>query len=101
MAISSTSTIAQIEAEYMDTLSYRSPASVTLAHRHLNAINALIAKRPSSSAKGSNTYTLSTQELGNQAKRVLGWLERHDSDNLLPGPDVIDADLSLNYRTGI
>lgn len=99
MAISSTSTLAQIKAEYMDTLAYRSPINVSLAHRHLNAIRALVMNRPSSATKGANSFGFNVNSLENEAGKVEAWLERHDADNLLSGPDVLYVDFRHNPRS--
>ena len=48
MAIDSTSTRAQINAEYKDTAGFRSPVNVSLAHRHLISIDYLLMERPAS-----------------------------------------------------
>ena len=82
----------------MDTLTYRSPINVPLAHRHLNAIRALVMNRPSSATKGANSFGFNVNSLENEAKEVQAWLERHD-DDLLSGPDVVYADFRHNPRS--
>lgn len=98
MAITSASTIAQINAEYKDTLYFRSPVNVALAHRHLAAIYAMMVDRPTSATKGANSFGFSANNLQTQADKVLKWLERHDDENNLSGPDVINVDFRHNPR---
>ena len=55
MALSSTSTFKETEAEYLDTASYRLNNSANEARRHAIAIRFLLLKLPSSAVKGSNS----------------------------------------------
>lgn len=57
MALSSSSTFAQIENEYLDTASYLQDNSRALALRHAIAIRYLLFKVPNTSIKGANTVS--------------------------------------------
>ncbi len=96
-AITSSTTVAQGEAEYADTLFYRSPIDVDLAHRHLAAIQFLIMKRPSSAAKGPNTFSLGIPDLRREADDLEKWLARHDPNYTAPNK-VIYGDFRNSGR---
>lgn len=81
MAISSTSTYDEIEAEYLDTLSYEREASVDKAFRHAEACNALRLKRPNESTKGSNSVGYAVENLIQSAKDALAYARANVSAN--------------------
>lgn len=59
MALSSTSTFAEVDAEYKDTASYRLSNDSTLALRHAVAIRFLLLLIPGNSTKGANSVSYS------------------------------------------
>ena len=59
MALSSSSTFAQIEAEYLDTASYFADDDLGLAKRHSIAIRYMLLKIPTNTVKGGNSVSYS------------------------------------------
>lgn len=70
MALTSTSTFADIEAEYRDTAGYRLAGSATLAYRHAIAIRFLLLSLPSNSVKGANQVSYSMSLLKDEMERA-------------------------------
>jgi len=57
MALDSSSTLAEVQAEYDDTVSYDSPPDVSLARRHLAAIRILRRRVPREGGLGAMNAT--------------------------------------------
>lgn len=79
MPITSASTYAEIEAEYLDTLSYEREGSVSKAYRHAEACSALRLKRPNTSTKGSNSVSFSVESLEAAAKAATQFARANDT----------------------
>ncbi|MBX3467176.1 MAG: hypothetical protein KF878_09805 [Planctomycetes bacterium] len=86
MALTSSSTYAQVEAEYRDTADYLVDASAEKALRHAAAIRHLLILLPSSSAKGANAVGFNTTLLRDELVRA------EDYARARRGPNVIRAD---------
>lgn len=75
MAISSASTFAEIEAEYLDTASFLQKNDLALAHRHAIAIRFLLLKVPTNTVKGGNSVSYSMSLLTNELHQVQEWIK--------------------------
>jgi len=69
VAIDSTSTIAEIEAEYKDTAGYFSANSTALAYRHAIAIGYMLLN-PSAATKGSHSISTRIDLLQREKERA-------------------------------
>lgn len=81
MAITSASTYAEIEAEYLDTLSYEREASVSKAYLHAEACRALRLRRPTTSVKGSNQVGFSSEDLIQAERDALAYARSAAADS--------------------
>lgn len=70
MAIDSTSTYAQVEAEYRDTADYLIDQSASKARRHAAAIRHLLVLLPSNSVKGANSVSMRVDLLHDELRRA-------------------------------
>ncbi len=70
MALTSSSTFAQILAEYKDTANYEANGSAAEARRFATSIRYLLIEMPNSSVKGSNQVGFSKGELERQLKQA-------------------------------
>lgn len=70
MPIDSTSTYAQVEAEYRDTADYLVDQSASKARRHAVAIRHLLLLLPSNSIKGSNSVSMRVDLLRDELVRA-------------------------------
>jgi hypothetical protein len=89
MPISSSSTYAEVEAEYRDTADYRLDASATKALRHAAAISHLLILLPSNSVKGANQVSYAMSLLQSQLERAEAYAVAAGSGN---ATNVIRAD---------
>lgn len=79
--VSSSSTLAQVQASYQDNASYAEDNSVTKAKRFVTACRILIQRQPSNVVKGSNQVSLNLQLLHEELKAAQKWLEARDVDS--------------------
>jgi len=79
MALSSSSTYAQIEAEYLDTANYVASNSPSMARRHAVAIRFLLLRAPMESEKGSNRVRYDQQRWQIELEKAEGFARARDS----------------------
>lgn len=77
--INSSSTIDDIEAEYLDTLTYREDADVTKCKRFIAACRALLLKKDSTVNDGQGSVSVRNVRLiENQLHAAENWLAQND-----------------------
>ena len=80
MALSSSSTLAQIEAQYDNSADWFISASIATAKDHAEAITMLLRRLVSSATKGSNSYSQRVDLLRDELREVRSWLLARDPD---------------------
>lgn len=68
--ITSASTFADIEAEYLDTARYQADNDLTLAKRHAVACRFMLLKIPTNTVKGGNSISYSMSLIADQLKEA-------------------------------
>lgn len=91
--ITSSMTIAQIEAVYLDNCTYAEDASVTKAKAFQSALRALILVSSTAMAKGGSSVSFDRAALPEQLKAVTQWISMHPATNFdRGGPNVTRCD---------
>lgn len=94
-SITSSMTIAQIEAVYLNNCSYDEDNNTTEAKAFRSAVRALILLASSNMVKGANSLSFNREQLGEQLKQVDAWIAAHPTiDDDRGGPNVTYADFS-------
>ena len=94
--LSSSSTLAQVEAEYDNNASYAEDLDTTKCRRFITACRILIRRTASSTTKGSNSLSFPTSLLQRELEKAQRWLEAHDNDQRA-GPVTTRPDFR-NFR---
>lgn len=93
-SLSSTSTLAEIEASYDDNASYAEDNSASKAKAFVTACRMLLRRLPRSSGRGTSNVVLSPDLIQKEMADALEWLATHDtSDTAIDGPRVTRVDL--------
>ena len=91
-SVTSSSTVAEIEAAYIDNGSYVEDQSVTKCRAFITAARALLIRLPSTATKGANTLSFNLENLKDELNAAQSWLEARDtSGDDLPGPAITYA----------
>lgn len=92
MAITSSSTFAEVQAEYEDTAGYLINESVSEALRHAKAIAVLLVRLPMQATRGGNMVTYDIPRLEKQRADAISYAEAKGASS--NGSSVIRADFS-------
>lgn len=95
-SLSSSSTMAQVEAAYDDNASYAEDDSITKAKAFVTAVRFLLRRLYSSEAFGSASLSTRVDLLRDELRDAQKWLEARDVDSL-PSPRVTRANFQ-NFR---
>lgn len=91
-SVTSSSTVAEIEAAYIDNGSYVEDASVAKCRAFITAARALMIRLPSTATKGANTLSFNLENIKEELKAAQSWLEARDTSGAdLPGPAITYA----------
>jgi hypothetical protein len=91
-SLTSASTIAEIEAAYMDNAGYAEDRSPAMARAFVTACRFLLLKRPTEAGSGTDRLVLSPEQIAGQIKSAEEWLAVNDvSDTSQTGPRVTRA----------
>ena len=91
-SVTSSSTVAEIEAAYIDNGSYVEDASASKCRAFITAARALLIRLPSTATKGANTLSFNLENIKDELKSAQAWLEARDTTgDDLPGPAVTYA----------
>lgn len=97
--LTSSSTIAEIEAAYVDNASYVEDKDVAKCRAFITAARILLIKLPVSQAKAGASLTYSIDSVRDALKEAQKWLEDHSTDDDdRAGPRVTRVDFR-NFRT--
>ena len=97
MALSSTSTFLEAEAEYLDTLGYVEANSSALAFRHAISLGHMILKVPRTSAKGSNQISYDTDVWVEEKQRALDFAK---ANRVSAAGDIVRVDFRNMHGHG-
>lgn len=96
-SVTSASTVAEIEAAYVDNGSYVEDQSVTKCRAFITAARALLIKLPTVATKGANSLSYRVESVQRELERAQAWLEARDTTgDDMPGPARSYAD----FRSG-
>lgn len=99
--LSSTSTLAQVEAAYIDNASYAEDSSVAKAKAFITACRILLVKLPKASNSGDAGATYNTDLIQKQMEQAQQWVTANDtsssSDASSGGPVVARFNFN-NFR---
>lgn len=91
-SVTSSSTVAEIEAAYIDNGSYVEDQSVTKCRAFITAARALLIRLPSTAVKGANTLSFNLENIRKELEDAQKWLEARDTAGTdLPGPAITYA----------
>lgn len=92
-SVTSSSTVAEIEAAFVDNGSYVEDQSVSKCRAFITAARALLIKLPTTATKGANTLSFRVESVQKELERAQSWLEARDTTgDDLPGPGNTYAD---------
>jgi hypothetical protein len=101
MALSSSSTPAQIENQYLDNSAYDQPPSVPAAYLFVQACRCILLRRPSRIARGSTgggnqSLEYDLEQIRNELNRALFWLAHSPDAQAQTGADTSFPDFSFS-----
>lgn len=92
-SLSSSSTLEEIEAAYVDNASYAEDRSVTKCLAFTTAARVLLLKLPVSAAKGGSSSSFSVESIKSELDKAEAWLgAQSTNDTDRRGPNVTRAD---------
>lgn len=97
--LSSSSTLAQVEASYDDNASWTEDKSTAKARAFVTAARMLLRRLPSSSQKGSNALTFRLDLIRQELAEAQTFLQAHDATQL-PGPLVTRSSFQNFFNGG-
>jgi hypothetical protein len=98
-SLSSASTIAEIEAAYMDNAGYAEDRSAAKARAFVTACRLLLLKRPTEAGSGTDRLVLSPDQISGQIRSAEDWLASNDTAANGPmGPRVTGASFQNWHR---
>lgn len=96
-SVTSSMTVAQIEAVYLDNCSYAEDESASKAKAFQSAVRALILKLSSTMTKGANSLSYNREQLGGQLKEVTEWIALHPASSFDQGGPTVTR---VDFRNG-
>lgn len=84
MPLTSSSTDAEVQAEYDNTASYILDQDLDKARRFVVAATIMISRRPSSMTKGANAMSNRVDLIDAALQRAQKWLEARSTDDIPP-----------------